>query len=144
MSHHLMITQVLSREGGNLQAAACFRFPEYYEWAGDDYLLLSQFVKSQVVHSKGPVRTRWMTAADSHDVLFKAPVIWGRVWMQTCSDLSAAITLSSAQRDILYEGNRNKLHGFFYREIGYRHPPDVWIYGLVIPLWNNLAGTSAA
>lgn len=68
----------------------------------------------------------------------------GRVWMQTCLDLSSAIRLGPAQRDILYEGNGNKLHGFFYREIGYSHPPDVWIYGLVIPLWSNLAGTSAA
>lgn len=33
---------------------------------------------------------------------------------------------------------------FLNREIGYNHPPDVWIYGLVIPLWSNLAGTSAA
>lgn len=64
--------------------------------------------------------------------------------MRTCLDLSAAISLSPAQRDILYEGNGNKLHGFFYREIGYSRPPDVWIYGLVIPLWSNLAGTSAA
>lgn len=65
--------------------------------------------------------------------------------MQTCLDLSSEISLGPAQRDILYEGNGNKLHGFFFNhETGYSHPPNVWIYGLVIPLWSNLAGTSAA
>lgn len=32
---------------------------------------------------------------------------------------------------------------FLYCEIGCNQSPDVWIYGLVIPLWSNLAGTSA-
>lgn len=33
--------------------------------------------------------------------------------MQTCLDLSSAISLSPAQQDILYGGNGNKLNGFF-------------------------------
>lgn len=54
-----------------------------------------------------------MKTADSHDVLFKVSMISGHVWMQACLDLSAMISLNSAQQDILYEGNGNKLHGFY-------------------------------
>lgn len=64
--------------------------------------------------------------------------------MQTCLDLLAKISLSP---ETFLWSCENKLHGFFFflnREIGYKHPTHVWIYGLVIPLWSNLAGTSAA
>lgn len=65
------------------------------------------------------------------------------VWLPTSLDLSRSVGESALHSHTPHR--RNKLQFFFfYRDVGCNHPPDVWIYGLVIPLWSNLAGTSAA
>lgn len=71
--YRLMITKPFRTEVQNLQAAACLRFTEvqYMNEHGMIicYLLLSQFLMSQISHFTRPVGTRRMTTA-----LFKVAV----------------------------------------------------------------------
>lgn len=66
------------------------------------------------------------------------------VWLPTSLYLSSEMSRPRTARHSSQKEQVAISFFLFFREIGCNHPPDVWIYGLVIPLWSNLAGTSAA
>lgn len=133
----------VSTEGRqNLQTAARLALSHVNKRARDDYKVFSNVTDRSSAGLSGRAeqipQLLLMTGLKSQGS--------EAAWLPTSLDLSSEVSLGPAQTHSSQKRKEQVAIFFFlfYREIGCSHPPDVWIYGLVIPLWSNLAGTSAA